>query len=128
MPRALGVDPYTSNPVLAKKLTDMAWVAFSGRFGIQAAMSVFVPGSTVMSTVAITHSTVFDTPPGDLINAARATFAATGASAAQVQALVKNPQYTLSILTAVAQGMQAAAGRQGLALGDRLRRGGEDAG
>ena len=97
--KGLGVDPYTSNPVLSKKLTDMAWVAFSGRCGIQAAMFVFVPGSMVMSTVTITHSTVFSTPPGDCIDAARATFAATGASAAQVQALV-NAQYTLSILTA----------------------------
>ena len=113
--KSLGVDPYTSNPVLSKKLTDMAWVAFSGRFGIQAAMSVFVPGSMVMSTVTITHSTVFDTPPGDLINAARATFAATGASDAQVQALIKNPQYTLSILTAVAQGMKRLQGVGGLA-------------
>ena len=112
--KSLGVDPYTSNPVLSKKLTDMAWVAFSGRFGIQAAMSVFVPGSMVMSAVTITNSTVYDTPPGDLINAARATFAATGASAAQVQALVKNPQYTLSILTAVALGVQRLQGVDGL--------------
>jgi hypothetical protein len=89
--KSLGVDPYTSNPVLSKKLTDMAWVAFSGRFGIQAAMSVFVPGSSVMSVMTITNSSVYDTPPGDLINAARAIFAQTGASDAQVQALLKNP-------------------------------------
>ena len=112
--KSLGVDPYTSNPVLSKKLTDMAWVAFSGRFGIQAAMSVFVPGSTVMSAVTITHSSVYDTPPGDLINAARAIFAQTGASDAQVQALLKNSQYTLSMLTAVAQGIKRLQGVNGL--------------
>ena len=112
--KSLGVDPYTSNPVLSKKLTDMAWVAFSGRFGIQAAMSVFVPGSTVMSAVTITHSSVYDTPPGDLLNAARATFAQTGASDAQVQALLKNSQYTLSVLTAVAQGIKRLEGVNGL--------------
>ena len=55
--KSLGVDPYTSNPVLSKKLTDMAWVAFSGRFGIQAAMSVFVPYSMAISAVTITNST-----------------------------------------------------------------------
>src|SRR5580765_6481680 len=112
--KGLGVDPYTSNPVLSKKLTDMAWVAFSGRFGIQAAMSVFVPGSTVMSAVTIMHSSIYDTPPGDLINAARATFAQTGASDAQVQALLKNSQYTLSMLTAVAQAIQRLQGVNGL--------------
>ena len=112
--KSLGVDPYTSNPVLSKKLTDMAWVAFSGRFGIQAAMSVFVPGSSVMSVMTITNSSVYDTPPGDLINAARAIFAQTGASDAQVQALLKNPQYTLSVLTAVAQGITRLQGVNGL--------------
>ena len=112
--KGLGVDPYTSNPVLSKKLTDMAWVAFSGRFGIQAAMSVFVPGSSVMSVVTITNSSVYDKPPGDLINAARATFAQTGASDAQVQALLKNSQYTLSMLTAVALGIQRLQGVNGL--------------
>jgi hypothetical protein len=110
----LGVDPYTSNPILSKKLTDMAWVAFSGRFGIQAAMSVFVPGSMAMSVVTITNSTVYDTPPGDLINAAQAIFAQTGASDAQVQALLKNSQYTLSTLTAIALGIQRLQGVAGL--------------
>jgi hypothetical protein len=112
--KSLGVDPYTSNPVLSKKLTDMAWVAFSGRFGIQAAMSVFVPGSSVMSVVTITNSSVYDSPPGDLINAAQAIFAQTGASDAQVQALLKNSQYTLSVLTAVALGIQRLQGVNGL--------------
>ena len=112
---SVGVDPYTTNPVLAKKLTDMAWVAFSGRFVIQTAMAVFVPGSTVMSAVTITNSTVYDTPPGDLINNAQTIFAGTGASDAQVKALIKNPQYSLSVLTALAMGMQRLQGVNGLA-------------
>jgi len=112
--KSLGVDPYTSNPVLSKKLTDMAWVAFSGRFGIQTAMSVLVPGSIVMSAVTITNSAVYDTPPGDLINSAQAIFAQTGASDAQVQALLKNSQYTLSVLTATALGIQRLQGVNGL--------------
>jgi hypothetical protein len=112
--RSVGVDPYTTNPVLSKKLTDMAWVAFSGRFTIQAAMSVFVPGSTLISAVTITNTTVYDTPPGDLINAAQSTFAATGASPAPVQALIKNPQYSLSVLTALAHGIERLQGVNGL--------------
>lgn len=112
--KSVGVDPYTTNPVLAKKLTDMAWIAFSGRFGIQAAMSIFVPGSTLMSAVTITNSTVYDTPPGDLINSARSIFAGTGASDARVQALIKNPQYSLSVLTALARGVQRLQGVNGL--------------
>ena len=112
--KSLGVDPYTSNPVLSKKLTDMAWVAFSGRFGIQAAVSVFVPGSMAMSAVTITNTTVYDSPPGDLLNAAQAIFTQTGASEAQVQSLLKNSQYTLSVLTAIALGIQRLQGVNGL--------------
>ena len=113
--RSVGVDPYTTNPVLAKKLTDMAWVAFSGRFAVQAAMSVAVPYSMAMSAVTITNSTVYDTPPGDLVNNARSIFAATGAGDAQVEALVRNPQYSLSVLTSLAAGVQRLQGVNGLA-------------
>ena len=113
--KGLGVDPYTTNPVLSKKLSDMAWVAFSGRFGIQAAMSVLVPYSMAMSAVTITNTTVYDTPQGDLINKDQAIFAETGASEAQVQALMNNKQYSLSVLTALAQGLQRLQGVNGLA-------------
>ena len=59
-----------------------------------------------MSAMTITNSTIYDTPPGDLVNNATAVFKSTGASDAQVQALVQNPQYSLSVLTALAQGVQ----------------------
>lgn len=112
--RSLGVDPYTTNPVLAKKLTDMAWVAFSGRLTVQVATSVFVPYSMAISAVTITASTVYDTPAGDLVSAAKTIFAGTGASDAQVQALVRNPQYSLSVLTSLGRGLQRLQGVSGL--------------
>ena len=59
-----------------------------------------------MSAMTITNSTIYDTPPGDLVNNATTVFTSTGASEAQVQALVQNPQYSLSVLTALAQGVQ----------------------
>ena len=100
------VDPYTTNEVLSKKLDDMAWVAFSGRFGIQTAVSVFVPYSMALSAVTITDSTIYDTPTADVINSDIASFAGTGASDAQVKALMRNQQYGLSVLTAIARGLQ----------------------
>src|SRR6266481_6643080 len=111
--KSLGVDPYTTNEVLAKKLTDTAWVAFSGRFLIQTATSILVPYSMAMSAVTITNSTVYDTPAGDLVNNATAIFGETGASGAQVQAVVQNPQYSLSVLTALAMGIQRLQGVPG---------------
>ena len=104
--KSLGVDPYTTNKVLSEKLTSAAWVAFSGRFLIQTATTILVPYSMAMSATTITNSTIYDTPPGDLVNKATDIFTSTGASEAQVQALVQNPQYSLSVLTALAQGVQ----------------------
>jgi hypothetical protein len=112
--KSLGVDPYTTNPVLSQKLTDMAWVAFSGRFAVQTATAVVMPYSMAMSAVTITNTAVYDTPPGDLVNNATAVFKETGAGEAQVGALVKNPQYSLSVLTAVAMGIQRLKGVKGL--------------
>jgi hypothetical protein len=111
--RSLGVDPYTTNPVLSEKLTDAAWVAFSGRFIIQTATSILVPYSMAMSAVTITNSTVYETPAGDLVNNATVIFGETGASGAQVQAVVQNPQYSLSVLTALAMGVQRLQGVPG---------------
>ncbi len=113
--KSVGVDPYTTNPVLAKKLDEMARVAFSGRMVIQAAMTVLVPGSTAMSAVSITNTSIYDTPPGDLLNSARAIFAATGASPAQVTALMKNPQYSVSLITDLALGVRRIQSVNGVA-------------
>jgi len=113
--KSVGVDPYTTNPVLAKKLDEMARVAFSGRLVIQTAMTVLVPGSTAMSAASITNTTIYDTPPGDLIDSARSIFAATGASPAQVTALMKNPQYSVSLITDLALGVRRIQGVNGIA-------------
>ena len=111
--KSLGVDPYTTNTVLSEKLTSAAWVAFSGRFLVQTATSILVPYSMAMSAVTITNSSIYDTPPADLINNATMIFGATGATEAQVQALVQNPQYSLTTLTELALAIQRLQGVPG---------------
>ena len=108
--KSLGVDPYTTNPVLSEKLTDVAWVAFSGRAVISAFSAILVPYSMAMTGVSVTNNAVYDTPAGQLINNAAAIFGETGASQAEVQALMENPQYSLSVLTALATGIQRLQG------------------
>jgi len=98
----LGVDPYTTNPVLSERLTDVAWVAFSGRAGIQALFFFLVPYSGAMTAVSATNRAVWDTPAGDLVNMAEAKFRETGATPDQVRALMGNPQYSLSSLWSLA--------------------------
>jgi hypothetical protein len=111
--KSLGVDPYTTNPVLAEKLTNAAWVAFSGRMVIQTATSILVPYSMAMSAVTITNSSIYDTPAADLVNAATAIFTETGATKQQVQALVQNPQYSLTVLTDLAIAIRRLQGVPG---------------
>jgi hypothetical protein len=109
----LGVDPYTTNPVLSERLSRVAWVAFSGRFGVTATTTILVPYSQAMSAVSVTNSAVWDTPASDLINNASAIFRRTGASGADVRALMQNQQYSLSVLTALATGIERLKGVEG---------------
>jgi hypothetical protein len=111
--KSLGVDPYTTNSVLSEKLTNAAWVAFSGRFVIQTATSILVPYSMAMSAVTITNTSIYDTPAADLINADTAIFNETGATEQQVQALMQNQQYSLTVLTDLALAIRRLQGVPG---------------
>lgn len=112
--KELGVDPYTTNPVLAQKLTDVAWVAFSGKLGVNTLVSVFVPASIAISATSITNDLVYDTPEADLIVRNKQKMLALGASEAQAQALLNNRWYSLSVLTVLVTELERlakAAGR-----------------
>ena len=99
--KSLGVDPYTTNPVLAEKLTDIAWVAFSGRLAVNAMVTAFVPVSIAISGASFTHDLVYDTPAADLIIMNQQKILAMGASDAQAQTLLNNRWYSLSVLTSL---------------------------
>jgi hypothetical protein len=84
--KGLGVDPYTTNPVLARKLTDVAWVSFSGRLGVNVLVSAVVPASIAISGTSFTHDLVYDTPTADLVVLNKQKVLALGASEAEAQA------------------------------------------
>jgi hypothetical protein len=107
--KSLGVDPYTTNPVLSKKLSDMAWVAFSGRVGVNTLISVFVPVSIAISATSVTNSLIYDTPAADLIVRNQQRLMDMGASEEQTRALVKNPWYSLSVLTSLVTALDRLA-------------------
>ena len=111
--KGLGADPYTTNPVLSKKLTDMAWVAFSGRLGVNLLTSAFVPGSTAISGLSFTHDLVYDTSAADLIVLDQQKMLAMGASDAQAQALLGNRWFSLSVLTALVTELERLDGVAG---------------
>lgn len=63
--KELGVDPYSTNPVLTQRLNDIAYAAFVGGLGVTAFKAV-VPLSMVVSTTTMLSDWVWDMLPGDL--------------------------------------------------------------
>jgi hypothetical protein len=113
--KELKVDPYTSNPVLAKKLDDVAWVSFSGRLGVNAIVSVVVPGSIAIRATSFTNDLVWDTPRGDLIVRNETALKDLGAPEATARAFMKNAAIPLSVKTDLVQGLEKLGEIQGRA-------------
>ena len=104
--RELKVDPYTTNPVLAKQLDDVAWVSFTGRLGVNAVMSVAVPGSMAITATKFANDLVWDTPRGDLIVRNEAALKLLGVPEKSARAFMKNAAIPLSVKTDLVQGLE----------------------
>jgi hypothetical protein len=113
--KRLGVDPYTTNTVLSEKLSDYAWVTFSGRVGLNAVVSVVMPMSMIMTATSVTNDMVWDLKPADVIKADREKLKALGATDAAIDALTKNPWYSVTTLTWLTNGLAALEGVVGRA-------------
>ena len=111
--KRLNVDPYTSNHVLSEKLNEIAWVSFSGRFGLNTVVAVVVPFSTVLSATSITDNLVWDMKPADLMTLNAKKLKEMGVGDAQAAALRDNKFYSLSVLTSMINSLESLAGAQG---------------
>ena len=111
--KQLRVDPYTTNPVLAEKLTNTAWVAFSGRVGVNALVAAVVPMSTVMSATSFTSDLVYDTPKADLILLGKKKMIGMGANEALADVVLKNRWYSISVLAELLTGLEQLRGVAG---------------
>ena len=111
--KKLSVDPYTTNPVLGKKLTEVAWVTFSARQAINITSAAVVPYAMGMSTVSLTNNLVWDVKPADLIAMNAKKLKTMGASDAQAGALIDNPYYSISLLTSFVSALERLDGVAG---------------
>jgi hypothetical protein len=113
--KEMKVDPYTTNPVLAKQLDEVAWVSFTGRIGVGTLMAVVVPGSFALGATSFANDLVWDTPRADLVVRNQKGLAALGVRAAQAQSFMKNPAFSLSVQTALVADLQKLSGVEGRA-------------
>ena len=114
--RELGVDPYSTNPVLTQRLDDIASAAFAGGLGVSAFKAV-VPAGMVISTTTTLSDWVWDMPPGDLKVQNERSLKAMGISQEQVDRLLRQPHFTLTLQTRLVKALERlkqTAGRPGI--------------
>ncbi len=124
--RQVGADPYTTNPVLAKQLDDLARAAFAGGVSLDAALAVSTAGvATAISATATVSNLVWDKSPEDIRSINETKLAAMGVDADTVRAFVTNrwftPTLSVSLVEHLAQ-MPAAKGRARRGCAGRQRR------
>jgi len=91
----VGADPYTTNPVLAKQLDDLAQAAFAGGVSLDAAMAVSTAGvATAISATATVSNLVWDSSPDDIRTIHEKKLAAMGVGAETIRAFVTNRWFT----------------------------------
>jgi len=97
--KKLDVDPYTTNPVLAPLLDEIAQVAFTAHAGVNIAISAAVPGATAITGVTMISNWVWDTPRADLIVRNRNTLKEMGVPDQTIHSFMDNSAFPLSVQT-----------------------------
>lgn len=112
--KALAVDPYTTNPVLASELDSVTWAAFAGGLGVNIVTSL-IPGGALISATSTMTDWVWDTPPGDLRVEIEQALLSAGASQEETDRLLRHAWYPLSLQAVLASSLQEMDGVDGRA-------------
>jgi hypothetical protein len=111
--KKLGVDPYTTNPILSSQLDDIALTAFRAHVGVTTTMAVLIPGSIAITGTRIVSTWVWDTPRADLIVMNEKKLRELHVPEADIQNFTKNPAFPLSVQTAFVEDLGHLAGLRG---------------
>jgi len=110
----MGIDPYTTNTVLQKQLDDLASASWAGGFTFSVATLPISGAAGVALTVTSVNSTVDDLlrekSPSELEQINRATFRAMGASASDVERILRGGAFTPTQATTFAVHLKALKG------------------
>jgi len=113
--RRLGVDPYTTNPVLAARLDQIAWVAAVGRVSLGTLLPSATPAMIAVPGTEVAHHWVYDLPADELRAKNEQRLRGFGAADEQIRALRAASGFTLSIQTALVEALGRLTDVQGRA-------------
>jgi len=113
--KQIGADPYTTNPVLAKQLDDLAQAAFAGDVAIDAALAASTSGvATAISATVTVSNLVWEKSPKDIRTINENKLAAMGVGPDTVRAFVTNRWFTPTLSVPFVENLEqmpAARGR-----------------
>ncbi len=110
--KKLSVDPYTTNPILKKKLDDVAWAAFAGGLGIDVLASK-VPGSRLIQSSSMLSDWIYEKPPGDLKVWIEKTLQEIGCDQDTIDLFLRQKYWTLTTQTALVMALDKLKGVEG---------------
>jgi hypothetical protein len=105
--RYLGVDPYTTNPILAQKMDEATWVVWGGEFGPEQLVGLVPGGSAVKFTRDWVSDLVWVMTPGDLRVAMQQQLTALGVEQEPIDRFLRQKWFTDSIRLALVESMVA---------------------
>lgn len=110
----LGIDPYTSNPVLRPLLDNASAASFAGSFAINTAIGAVSMGANlVVGFDTDVRDAVWNQPPVDLTRANEARLQAMGVSGRVTRDFLRNRWFTPSLQTAFAIALSKMGGIAG---------------
>src|SRR5262249_20231963 len=119
--KQLGVDPYSSNPVLQEELDSVSWAAAAGGLTVgaltMASGSVVVQAASYARNLDQARAIVAAEPPAELTRRNRAAFAKMGIDKALADRFLAQKQYSprhKTVLLAALSGVDSAKGRGSL--------------
>ena len=102
--KKVGVDPYTTNAVVAKRLDSLANAAFAGGVSLNVVMAVSTAGvATALSVTKTVSNLAWDLPPEDVRKRNDAELATLGIAEGNRRALLGNKWYTPTMALAFAE-------------------------
>lgn len=108
--KELRADPYTTNPILSERMSQLASAALAGRVGVNTVVTLLVPASIVLTATSVTNDLVWDLKPADLLKRNQERLAAIGIGGAEAQRFLANHAWSLTVQTHLVDALERLDG------------------